>query len=83
MPSAILPAIPATRSFISRAALLVKVTARMFSAGMRLSFNRWTMRVVMTWVLPEPAPARISSAPSVWLTACCCGRLSFFIGAQV
>ena len=65
IPSAIEPAMELTRSRISRAALLVNVTARMFSAGMRLSFNRWTMRVVMTWVLPEPAPARISRAPSV------------------
>src|SRR5687768_798977 len=33
------------------------------------------MRCAMTRVLPEPAPARISSAPSVLRTASCCSGL--------
>ncbi len=34
------------------------------------------MRTVMTRVLPEPAPARISSGPSVASTASRCRSLS-------
>src|SRR5688572_25536652 len=33
------------------------------------------MRCAMTRVLPEPAPARMRSAPSVCRTACCCSGL--------
>src|SRR5437867_2867286 len=65
-----------TRSFISRAALLVKVTARMFSARIPLSRIMCAMRQVITRVLPVPAPARMSTGPSVVLTARRCSGLS-------
>ena len=46
------------RSFISRAALLVKVTARIWP-GQALPVARiWASRVVSTRVLPVPAPAK-------------------------
>src|ERR1017187_9081281 len=66
-----------TRSCISRAALLVKVTARMLLGAMPLAM-RWAMRNVMTRVLPVPAPARISSGPLRVSTAWRCWGLSEF-----
>src|SRR5207244_12373921 len=39
------------------------------------------MRLVMTRVLPEPAPARTSSVPSVTCTASCCWGLRSFIAS--
>ena len=38
---------------------------------------RYAMRNVMTRVLPEPAPARISTGPSRWSTASRCSGFSF------
>src|SRR5207245_9127152 len=64
------------RAFISPAALLVKVTARMRSEGTPLSRTRWAIRWVMTRVLPLPAPARVRAAPSLASTASRCGGLS-------
>ena len=58
----------ATRSCISRAALLVKVTARIWSGATPFSI-RCATREVMTRVLPVPAPARIRTGPSVVSTA--------------
>src|SRR6185369_11840229 len=65
-----------TRSRISREALFVKVTARTAHGGTLREVMMWAMRCVMTRVLPLPAPARIRSGPSVWLTAsrCCALR---------
>ena len=54
---------PAMRSRISLAALLVKVTARISEAGIFRS-SMWTMRQVTVRVLPVPAPARMSTGPS-------------------
>src|SRR5213593_1878614 len=63
----------ATRSFISRAALLVYVTARMF-AGETPCSMRCARRKVITRVLPVPAPARIKTGPRRVSTAWrCCG----------
>ncbi len=62
------PVKESTRWRISAAALLVKVTARMFQ-GFTPSDNRWAMRQVITRVFPEPAPAKIRSGPSPWVTA--------------
>ena len=45
------------RFFISRAALLVKVTARICEGKARPVARMWAMRVVSTRVLPVPAPA--------------------------
>ena len=68
-PSTGLPRMCATRSFISRAALLVKVTASM-SQGLALpSTTMWARRVTSTRVLPVPAPASTRTGPSVALTA--------------
>ena len=53
-----------TRSFISRAALLVKVTARISHGRARPVARMWAMRVVSTRVLPVPAPASTSTGPS-------------------
>ena len=66
-----------SRSFISLAALLVKVMARIFSGGTPRSSTRWAMRAVKTRVLPLPAPASTSTAPSVVSTGSRCSSLSF------
>ena len=58
-----------TRAFISRAALLVKVTAKT-SWGLALPLNnRCARRVVSTRVLPVPAPANTNTGPSIASTA--------------
>ncbi len=64
-----------TRSAISPAALLVKVMARMLPGRTPSSSMSQAMRRVITVVLPEPAPARISSGPSTWVTASRWGAL--------
>src|SRR5579864_3176792 len=62
-----------TRLRISSAALLVKVTARMDSAGTPRAM-RLAMRKVIARVLPVPAPASSSTGPSVVSAATrCCG----------
>ena len=65
-----------TRAFISRAALLVKVTARISPGRARPVARMWAMRVVSTRVLPVPAPASTSTGPSSVSTACRCSGLS-------
>ena len=60
-----------TRCFISSAALLVKVMARISNGPTPWSWIRWAMRWVSTRVLPDPAPATTSSGPSAWATASC------------
>ena len=75
MPS---PTSSSMRVRISRAALFVKVTARI-SDGFALPVaTRWAMRQVSTRVLPLPAPAKMSSGPSGASTArrCCSLRPS-------
>ena len=66
----------ATRSRISRAALLVKVTQRISDGQARRVATRCASRAVSAAVLPVPAPASIKTGPSVVRTACCCGGLS-------
>src|SRR4029077_7717333 len=56
------------RSFITAAALLVNVTARIARPGTPFSM-RYAARYVITRVLPVPAPASTSSGPSVVSTA--------------
>ena len=71
------PSASRTRSFISDAALSVKVTARMFLGSRPGTFwSRQTIRCVMTRVLPLPGPAIISSGPSPCSTALFCSGLS-------
>ncbi len=64
-----------TRSAISPAALLVKVMARMEEGRTPTSSMSQAMRRVITVVLPDPAPARISRGPSTWVTASFWGSL--------
>ncbi len=56
------------RSRISLAALLVNVTAKMLWGATPLCI-KCTMRWVMVFVFPEPAPARTKRGPSVVSTA--------------
>src|SRR3954453_7473837 len=73
MARARLPTSSSTRSRISWAALLVKVIARISPGRVWPVPTKWAMRWVSTRVLPEPAPARISSGPSPCSTASRCG----------
>src|SRR3954452_8544841 len=67
------PTRPATRSRISPAALFVKVIARTCPGRTPRAASRYAIRCVSTRVLPEPAPAMISSAdPSCSTAARCC-----------
>ncbi len=63
------PSRPSTRSAISREALFVNVIARMLPGDTPSSRIRWAMRWVSARVLPEPAPATMSTGPSVCSTA--------------
>src|SRR4051812_29660942 len=58
-----------TRSFISPAALFVNVIARIWPGWTWRSASNQAMRWVSTRVLPEPAPATISSGDPSWTTA--------------
>src|SRR3954471_16973637 len=58
-----------TRFFISSAALLVKVMARMENGDAPNSPISHATRWVRTRVLPEPAPATTSIGPPGWVTA--------------
>ena len=60
------------RSFISRAALLVKVTHSICPGQARRVARIWASRVVSTRVLPVPAPASTSTGPSTASTASRC-----------
>ena len=66
------PTSPRMRSRISLAALLVNVTARICHGRTPLTPIRYAMRCASTRVLPDPAPARMSSGPSVVVTARAC-----------
>ena len=68
-----------TRSFISLAALLVKVIAKIFQGFTSFSLKIYAMRWVKTRVFPLPAPAIINSGPSVCSTASFCRSLSPFV----
>ena len=70
------PNILERRSFISLAALLVNVTAKILRG--RIPFLIiYVIRVVKTFVFPEPAPASISKGPFVVCTASYCSLLRF------
>src|SRR2546430_15703116 len=67
------PTSASTRERISRAALLVKVTAQISLARTRRVAITYAMRCVSTRVLPLPAPAKTSSGPSgAWTASRCC-----------
>ena len=76
MPSTAPPTSWPMRCFISRAALLVKVTDRICEGNARRVARIWAMRVVSTRVLPVPAPASTSTGPSSVSTASRCSGLS-------
>ncbi len=63
------PTVAAIRSFISLAARLVKVKARISPGRAFCSANSQATRVVNTRVLPLPAPATTSTGPSGAMTA--------------
>ena len=63
------------RSFISPAALLVNVMATTSSGRTCCTWMSQATRCVSTRVLPEPAPARISSGPPPCVTALRCSSL--------
>src|SRR3970282_2689401 len=68
---------PAMRLAISRAALLVNVTAMISPGGMPSSPSRKATRYVRTRVFPDPGPASTRTGPGVGLTASrCCGMRS-------
>ena len=69
MPSITPPTSRPTRAFISRAALLVKVTARISFGRARPVLSRCAMRAVSARVLPVPAPASTRTGPSSASTA--------------
>ena len=64
------------RSRSSVAALFVNVTARMLHGATPLTPTRYAIRWASTRVLPEPAPARMRSGPSVVVTARACSGFS-------
>src|SRR4051794_30046200 len=68
-----LPTRASTRSFISAAALLVKVIARIEPECALRSEISQAIRRVSTRVFPEPAPATTSSGAPSWTTAARCG----------
>jgi hypothetical protein len=70
------PTRAATRSFISAAALLVNVIARIENGDASRSAIRYARRWVSTRVLPDPAPAITSTGPTGSVTASCCAGLS-------
>jgi len=69
------PTMPAIRSFISPAAFLVKVRARTLDGSVP-PLRIYAILLVRTLVFPEPAPATISTGPSVQLTAFLCSSFS-------
>lgn len=60
------------RSFISLAALLVKVIMRIDSGAICFSVMRYSTLYVRTLVFPDPAPAKMITGPSVVSTASFC-----------
>src|SRR3954447_12121739 len=75
MPRGLAGSIAVTRVSISRAALLVNVTARIFAGAARPPLTSQAMRVVSTRVFPLPAPARMSACSSGRVTAASCSGL--------
>ena len=75
MPSTVSPISELMRSFISRAALLVKVTAKIWLGHACPVAILWAMRVVSARVFPVPAPANSKSGPSSARTAARCSSL--------
>ena len=75
MPRTLTGSMACSRVIISRAALLVKVTAITPPGETWPVDSSQAMRVVRTRVLPDPAPARISACSFGSVTAACCSGL--------
>src|SRR3954469_22000672 len=75
MPRGSAGSIAVTRVSISRAALLVNVTASTWAGVTRPPLTSQAMRVVSTRVFPLPAPARMSACSSGRVTAASCSGL--------
>src|SRR4051812_38411776 len=75
MPRGFAGSMAVMRVSISRAALLVKVTASTWAGVTRPPLTSQAMRVVSTRVLPLPAPARMSACSSGRVTAASCSGL--------
>src|SRR5262245_14929329 len=69
------PSSDSTRERISSAALFVNVTARICGGLACASPTKYAIRLVMTRVLPDPAPARIRRGPLIRRTASRCSGL--------
>src|SRR4051794_22349421 len=76
MRSATGPTRAPTRCFISSAALLVNVMARIENGDASSSPISHATRWVSTRVLPDPAPATTNMGPPGCVTASCCTGLS-------
>ena len=77
-PIAVEPKILLTLFCISLAALLVKVTAKIWLGKAFLSFIILAILEVKTLVFPDPAPATIKSGPSRCITASFWASFKFF-----
>ncbi len=66
-----------TLSCISPAAFLVKVKANILLGYTFFSVIKYAIRLVITLVLPDPAPANTSKGPSVLSTAILCCSFNF------
>ena len=71
-PVAVDPSILLTLVCISFAALLVKVTDKIWLGKALFVFIIWAILDVKTLVFPEPAPATIYNGPSTCITASFC-----------
>ena len=69
MPDVLPPSSTSMRPRISRAALLVNVTAQISCGRTSRVASTYAIRWVSTRVLPLPAPAKMSSGPSGAVTA--------------
>lgn len=78
MPRVLMGNIEVMRSSISFAALLVNVTANSSEGLICPVCINHTIRVVNTFVLPEPAPAKTKTEELEWVVASSCGWLSPF-----
>ena len=63
-------------SFISLAALFVNVNANIFNGDIPISLIICAILYVTVRVLPLPAPAKISTGPSIFSAAFLCSTLS-------
>jgi hypothetical protein len=73
---------PSIRSRSASAAEVEYVSVRTASAGVPCSTSQ-AKRSISAWVLPVPAPPRISSGPPTWVTASSCAGVFSVTGTFV